>query len=245
LPARIAILIGAAFAGIAISCAFLLRFDLALPPIQLHHLIVSIPVVAAVHAAASLLNRIHHASWNYFDEFRILPVLRASALSAVIACGCLAYLLPEYSRGVMILYFMLVAGIELSARASLQMLRSMLVRAERTGRRVAVLGADAEGEALARYLRGSRCVPAVPVVFLDDRCEQTGIYVAGLPVRNPSANLQALRTEFGIEAIMIPAERCSDGGPDDLQQRIHEAGLDICSVDISIRLMSVAACIES
>jgi hypothetical protein len=44
---------------------------------------------------------------------------------------------------------------------------------------------------------------------------------------------------------MIPAERCSDGGPDDLQQRIHEAGLDICSVDISIRPMSVAACIES
>jgi UDP-GlcNAc:undecaprenyl-phosphate GlcNAc-1-phosphate transferase len=245
LRARIRVLIDGAFAGIAVSCAFLLRFDLAPPPIQLHHLAVSIPVAAAVHTAASILNRIHRASWTYFDESEILAVLRASALSAAIACGCLVWLVPEYPRSIAILYFILVVGIELSARASLRMLRSLLVRAEGLGRRVAVLGADADGEALVRYLRGSRRPPLAPVVFLDDRSERIGVRVAGLPVRGISGSMQALRNEFGVEAIVIPSGRSSHDEPPGVRERIREAGLDLCSVDISIKPMSVASCAES
>jgi UDP-GlcNAc:undecaprenyl-phosphate GlcNAc-1-phosphate transferase len=245
LRARIAVVIDGAFAGIAVSCAFLLRFDLAPPPMQVRHLAVSIPLAAAVHAAASILNRIHRASWTYFDESEILAVLRASALSTAIVCGNLVWLLPEYPRSIVILYFILVAGIEVSARAFLPMLRSLLVRGERIGRRVAVFGADADGEALVRYLRGSRRPPVVPVVFLDDRSERIGVRVAGLPVRGVSGSVQALRNEFGIEAIVIPAGRSSHDEPPGVRERIQEAGLDICSVDISIRPMNVAACTQS
>jgi UDP-GlcNAc:undecaprenyl-phosphate GlcNAc-1-phosphate transferase len=245
LRARIGVLIDAAFAGIGVSCAFLLRFDLAPPPIQLHHLAVSIPVAGTVHAAASILNRIDRASWTYFDESEILAVLRASALSAAIAWGCLGYLLPEYPRSIAILYFMLVAGIELSARASLRMLRWLLVHAEGIGRRVAVFGADADGEALVRYLRGSKRLPVVPVVFLDDRSDRIGFHVAGLPVRGISGSMQALRNEFGVEAIVIPAGHSNHDEPPGIRERIQEAGLDICSVDISITPMSAASCAES
>jgi FlaA1/EpsC-like NDP-sugar epimerase len=153
--------------------------------------------------------------------------------------------LPEYPRSIAILYFILVAGIEMSARASLQMLRSLLIRAEGIGRRVAVFGADADGEALVRYLRGTKRLPVAPVVFLDDRYDRIGVRVAGLPVRGVSGSMQALRDEFGVEAIVIPAGRSSHDEPPGVRERIQEAGLDICSVDISITPMRAASCTES
>jgi UDP-GlcNAc:undecaprenyl-phosphate/decaprenyl-phosphate GlcNAc-1-phosphate transferase len=245
LCARIAFLIDATFAGIAVSCAFLLRFNLALPPIQLHHLAVSIPVAAGVHAVASILNRIHRASWNHFDGSQAVAVLRASAISAVLVCGGLVFLLPEYPRSIAIMYFILVAGIELSTRASLRIMRSLLVRAEGMGRRVAVFGADADGEALVRYLRGSTRMLVVPVVFLDDRSDRLGVRFAGLPVRCASGSIQALRNEFRIDAIVIPAERSSHEQPLGVRERIHEAGLDLCPVDIFVRPMNAAASTKS
>ena len=53
--------------------------------------------------------------------------------------------------------------------------------------------------------------------------------------------MQALRDEFGVEAIVIPAGRSSHDEPPGVRERIHDAGLDLCSVEISITPMSVAS----
>ena len=72
-----------------------------------------------------------------------------------------------------------------------------------------------------------------------------GIRFAGLPVRGVSGNLQALRSELGVEAIVFPGGRPAHAEIPGVRARIHEAGLDLCSVDISISTMNLAICTDS
>ena len=221
---------------IALLAAFAVRFDLTIPATQYRNVLLSIPVILLSQALGGVFFRTYEWSWEFFGLNEILPLAGSTAVSAL-ALAALYLSTMEYSRGVLVLYVALCFGLTALVRSSLRLFRQTTQGPPPSPcRRVAIFRADFEGEALARFLLGSAALGLRPVLFFDDRPLRDGVRVCGLPVWNIAADLQKLQTEWKLDAVLLPPQ---EGGLDAhtvLGHKLREIGLDMCTLDLNVRL---------
>ncbi len=240
LRAGISLIVDILVAGVALLTAFLIRFESGLSVGQIEILLRSLPVVMACHALACWLFKTFLIPWRSFslrDGFWM-----ACAVMLGAAAGWAALYLLQGSpppRSVMVLYTLLCLSLAAALRLSLRVLED-LFQGEHVGRqRVAVFGANQEGEMLARLLEGNSTLNAKPVVFFDYDAGKGGMRIRGIPVRYCKANLQKLATEYEIGAVLLPGQSGSNGY-DELERDCLQAGLDLLALNISLRRLDTA-----
>ena len=203
LRAGIIIIVDTLLGGVALFCAFLLRWEnLFLGP-PLRAFLYSLPIVCSCHALACIVFRSFHCGWRWFGvrDFIVLAkcVVSGCALSvlAVWMSG-----VREYSRGVLLLYALLVLFFAVGMRVFMRLLSHMPVPPSGQ-QRVAVLGASSAGE-LAILIFQKQGVGALPVVVLETDPAANHLTIHGVPVRHAGANPLGVLRDAKVDMLIVP-----------------------------------------
>lgn len=237
LRAGLIVLVDSLIAGIALFSAFLIRYESEIPALQIHNFLISLPLVMICHGVLSCLDRTFTVAWRWFSLGDVLTLTRTVMLSAA-SSFFLLWLgeVREYPRGVMILYCMLCLGLIVSLRLSLRMMQDVFQTPGLDRMRVAILGANSDGELAASLLQKHSELNAVPVVFLDYEDAKHGLRIRGIPIRScNSETLQKLAAEYHLEAVLMPHALSANGEYNKLGLDCVEAGLQLRLLEISIR----------
>jgi len=186
---------------LAVLCAWLLRFDFALPQSVL--LAAAAPVLLAARWVSLLGYRLHHAYWRYTGLADLGDLAMAIAVGSVLFVAILhftpgttgfpisIYLLEA------ILSFLFLAGMRIAARILIQ----IRIR-NRSGRRKRVLIVGA-GSATAMLLHELHKTNYIAIGLVDDNIKKHNTKVCGVPVLGSIDQLPAIADRHFVSEILI------------------------------------------
>jgi len=211
LDRRVQIALDAAVLALALLASYLLRFEFAPPPKQVHAALVQLPVVLLVQGVLLVTVGAYAFVWRYVGMIEAMVFARAFASSCAVLLALrlglpdwLAVLRPPISVILMdgVLAFGGVLGMRVVWRAMVE--RSACRHRDRgNGRGPAVLliGAGRAGVMAARELqaRGDLSVRG----FVDDDPFKRGAVICGVKVLGATADLPRLVRGLGIDHVII------------------------------------------
>ena len=203
------ILLDSVLIAVAFYCAFLLRFDGAVPPDFVQAFQLTLGVVIAARVAAFALFGVYRSSWEYAGILDLYRVLGGVALSTAVIFAYVSWRAPlvANTRSILIIDALVAAAIVLFSRLSfrsLDLLRKML---QFGGNRVLVYGAGAAGELLIRELLNNKSLKLQPVCILDDDIRKHGTRLHGIPVVGGATQLQLAAESYRVSKILIGTKK--------------------------------------
>ncbi len=191
----------AAATAAAYGMAFLVRFELRIPPSHLQTLVLTVPLVIATRLLSHAVFRLAIGRWRYVgvsDVFRLL----GSSLLGTLAFAVLLLGLrptPAVPKSVilieMVLTTYLIGGVWFGYRLIFQTVRQRAQASDSSVKRVLILGA---GEAGSRLAHEMVTFPAgyIPLGFLDDDPLKWGTRVHGVEVIGATSDVAAIVRQF-------------------------------------------------
>jgi FlaA1/EpsC-like NDP-sugar epimerase len=209
-------------------CAFLLRFDFAIPGMYQKHILVSILIWVAVKSIVFRLHGLDRGWWHYVSIHDLIQ-LTASNLTGslcsmvfIIALG-----LPTYPRSIYLIDFLLTllatTGIRLSVRMATDMLAA--VRATESLKRVLIYGAGRAGTILLREIRSNPRMNYQMIGFIDDNPEKQGLVVHGARILGAGENLVGVAQKHHVEEILIALPSVSGPRMTSIIRSCQDAGV--------------------
>ena len=188
------------------SLAYMVRFDLAVPPPFITILWKTLPVLLVAKALGFLSFGLFHGWWRYVSIRDVFPIAAGCTLGSMIFAGVVflhwgAHYVPWS------IYFldwvntlMIVLGLRYVVRTG----REVLGRTRReTDRRVLVVGAGAAGQLTVREIRENPGLGMIEVGFVDDDNAKQRTRIGGLPVMGRHSDIPKLCEKHGIDEIII------------------------------------------
>jgi UDP-GlcNAc:undecaprenyl-phosphate GlcNAc-1-phosphate transferase len=203
------ILLDSVLIAVAFYCAFLLRFDGAIPPAYVAAFQTTLGVAIAARVAAFALFGVYQSTWEYAGILELYRILAGVALSTVAIFAYVSWRAPLLAgtRSILIIDALVAAAIVLFSRLSfrsLELLRKML---QFDGNRVLVYGAGAAGELLIRELLNNRGLKLHPVCIIDDDTRKHGTRLHGIPVIGGAAALPRAIDSYRVSTILIGTKK--------------------------------------
>jgi FlaA1/EpsC-like NDP-sugar epimerase len=200
----------AALISVALSSAFLLRFDFAIPSSYLSVLERSLLVALAIKLTAFYLAGLHRSAWRYVtirDMSRLGIVNGISSLT--FGAVCILWIGPTFPRSIYGIDFLVCQLLTAILLASVRLREEMFVRRDPQCSRKGLLiyGAGRAGAGLVREFRSNRGLGRV-AGFLDDDPAKINTRIAGVLVlgcgRDAAMLVQRYRRAHpAIEEIII------------------------------------------
>lgn len=221
---------GAIFAGSGLG-AFLLRFDLAIPQSEFHHLLYALPVWLAGKAALYRLAGLDRGWWRFVslaDATRIVLVnTAATAMSAPVIWVVAP---PGFPRSIFLLdlldFLLTVLGTA-AARVATRMVVETAAQARKTElpKRVLIYGAGDAGVMLLREIRNNPALPYSVVGFVDDDPGKRGVSIYGRKVLGDGEALKELVKRHEVELVLIAMPSATGAQMTRILRLCHEAGV--------------------
>jgi len=209
--------------------AFLLRFDLSLPPAYLHYLVYALPVwivVKSVMFQASNLNRRGLRYVAIADVYRIVIANCAgSLLSWVIIVGIAP---AGFPRSI----FLSDLILSLLGTAGLRVVVRMVAEAIHGGqgngqeKRTLIYGAGDAGITLLREIRNNPKLAYHVCGFLDDGLDKQGLLISGIEVFGGGDEVKSLVTKHNIAIILIAMPSATGVEMTRILELCHAAGVE-------------------
>jgi UDP-GlcNAc:undecaprenyl-phosphate GlcNAc-1-phosphate transferase len=185
--------------------AYRIRFegDPALP-VFLSTFASSLPAILGTQLAALYTSGLYNRLWRTFGLHDLSTVIRAVGSGVILSVLVATYLFKfhAFSRSVFIIYAVLLTAAIVATRSSFRVFGRMAARTG-TRTRVAIYGAGARGQLLARELLASDAGARMPVAFIDDDDSKKSRRLVGVAVRGASRDLDALLTKYRIDEVLI------------------------------------------
>lgn len=237
-PARVAILF-LFHAGVFTGCylfAWLLRFELAIPPEYLALVKSSLPVVVGVQLAIGAIFGFYRGWWRYVglgDVIRLVIGLTTSlvALIALWYVGPvfgLAQQLAHGSRGVLLIDWSFALLTLFGARVMIRVGRDRFrgaSEAVESSKRVLIVGAGDAGETLAREIEHRPQLGMKVVGFVDDQRAKWGSHIRGIKVRGPIGDIGHISDELNADEALIAIPSASGKRIREVIHHLSEADL--------------------
>lgn len=162
----------------------------------------SLPAILGAQLAALYASGLYKRIWRTFGLHDLATVIRAVGSGVILSVLVAAYLykFEAFSRSVFLIYAVLLTAAIVGTRSSFRVFGRM---AARTGTRVAIYGAGARGQLLARELLANEESDRMPVAFIDDDRSKLSRRVVGVPVRGTADQLEALLAKYRIQELLI------------------------------------------
>jgi FlaA1/EpsC-like NDP-sugar epimerase len=194
--------------------AYLLRFDFNIPPIELFHMAVQLPVVALIQLGALYLLKGHRLIWRYISLEDVYRFVLAALLSAA-PVVMLRLTLPEALRQfrtplsvtVMdsILAFLGALGLRMLHRLMFEARKKQEVKGQTVAgvrKPVLLIGADRTAVMVAREIQNHSVELEVKGFIEDDR-NAHGSVIQGIPVLGGICDLPRLARELDVDQVVI------------------------------------------
>lgn len=206
---------------LALSIAFLLRFDWRPPADMVGRLFLVVPYVVVFEYAVLRLFKVHRFSWRYVGLREATRILGAAVCWTVVLVGvrfAVAVLQTDYPYlrhgviplGVIAANLLLSFGAILGVRVARRMIGERANAAKRLlpesgGERARVLlvGAGEAGFMVARELEKRRDLELDAIGFLDDDRNKIGTVINGIPVVGTTEQLPEMAQQHEAEEVLI------------------------------------------
>ncbi|MGH9591700.1 MAG: hypothetical protein ACRD5L_01320, partial [Bryobacteraceae bacterium] len=235
LRAAITLIVDVMLAGIALLCAFLLRWDNSFVGEPMQEFLESLPVVMASHAIACITLRGYLCGWRWFGVRDLLALGKC----VVVGCGLAILVLwmagmRGYSRGVVALYALLLLTFSAGLRTSLGLLWQTLVPLPK-GPRAAVLGANRAGELTVLILQKQEHTGGLPALVLDTDPANDRVTMHGVPVRYAGAEPASILRSVGLDLLVLPPNRRLTGAERNVVAACERAGVQVLRLELAVK----------
>jgi UDP-GlcNAc:undecaprenyl-phosphate GlcNAc-1-phosphate transferase len=182
-------------------------------PVFLESFARSLPVILGTQLGALYASGLYKRMWRTFGLHDVSTVVRAVGSGVILSVLLVIYLyksqVEAFSRGVFVIYAVLLTAAIIGTRSSFRVFGRM---AARTGarRRVAIYGAGARGLLLARELQSNEDEDRVAVAFIDDDESKQGRRLVGIAVRGTAGDLARLLDRHRIQELIISTPAIGD-----------------------------------
>lgn len=182
--------------------AFLLRFDGTIPNAYAGAWVIGLPSVLLLRGLAAYGLGLFRGTWLYAGVWDIRNVAVATGVSTALLFVWFEWLLElPYPHGVYlidsVLVFVLLSGVRLAGRVR----RQLSVGPD--ARRVLIVGAGDAGAMIAAEMKHNRSLGALPVGFVDDDPRKRGLFVNGVRVYGPRADLPAITADVRPDEFLV------------------------------------------
>jgi UDP-GlcNAc:undecaprenyl-phosphate/decaprenyl-phosphate GlcNAc-1-phosphate transferase len=195
----------------AYYASYRIRFDAAHFPLFFPTFLLTLPIVIGCQAVSLWLSGAYGMIWRYFGPTDLVPIARGVVVGAASSSLLLVYLyrFENVSRGVFLIYAVLLATLLICSRLALRLLPELAGgRSSASGRRQAlVYGAGDAGEMLVREFAHNSRYGFHVVGFLDDDAKKTGRKVRGVPVLGGGSALAAVIASRQVDAVILSSDR--------------------------------------
>ncbi|MCB2190544.1 MAG: polysaccharide biosynthesis protein [Deltaproteobacteria bacterium] len=227
--------------ALAQMLAYNFRFEFALSPKELNHLILGILLLVPFKVIVFYFFGLYRGMWRYTGLSDLQKLLRANFISSLILFSALLLLnrFVGLSRSVFlmdgVLCFLFTAGFRVIIRVHFANkntdikttlkkvigLKNSLPKGENT----LLLGAGSAGEALIREIENNPALGIYPVGFLDDDPSKKGLALHGVPVLGGIENLGEIARKYQVEQIFLTMPSASAQEIRRVVKRCEETGL--------------------
>ncbi len=210
------------FAGVL---AFLLRFDLAMPPQYWPHLLAGLCVWIPVNVLVFAYYGLDRGWWRYASLGDVSRLAVANLIGSALSCVTLVWLAPKgFPRSIhvldSVLCFGMTAGVRLAVRLAFEFSR---MPHHGAGKRTVIYGAGDAGITLLREIRQNRALSYEVVGFIDDDPAKTGRLIHRLKILGNGATLPATIATLNVEMVLIALPSASGAEMTRILRQCHEA----------------------
>lgn len=190
---------------VAWALAFLLRFNLEIPPVYTAVLFATIGWVVLIDAAAFLGFRLYRGMWRYASIHDLKLLLTAVGVAALAVPTAFVLISPDLPvpRSVYVLHPLLLAAIMSGSRLAYRAWKDRHVGrlGALDGKPVVIFGAGDAAVSLLKDLAGSREWRVIGL--LDDDRSKIGRQILGAGVLGPTQALEEIAVRYGVGHAII------------------------------------------
>lgn len=230
--------------GVAYYGAFLIYYEGRLPSEVAPIARGSLAIVIVLKLAAFHYFRVYKGIWDRAGLADVHRIVKATLLSGLLVMSAL-FLIARggaIPRSVFVLDLMLTGILAMGARNSFRSLDRLRQRLRtENGTPVIVYGAGPEVDLVLEALRLRNGGGELhPVGFVDDR-EDPGTLIHGLPVLGSPRDLASILVRTPCRGLILTTPLHGEPQAQELLRVCDEAGIDVLTVDLSIRAVNRAA----
>jgi UDP-GlcNAc:undecaprenyl-phosphate GlcNAc-1-phosphate transferase len=195
----------------------------------------SLPVVLAAQLGAFFLVGVYRGVWRHFGMSDTLVVAKGVffGVATSLVVILFGFRFVSYSRTAFAIYGVLVLIAVTLSRASFRLAGEFVQRQRRSGRRVAIYGAEDAGAAvLSQLFQRSDRVRVLG--FIDDDPRKSGSRIAGYPVLGGFSALSLLVTTRSVDLVVIGTQQIGPDRLHNLQQICLSNGVSLSRLRVGL-----------
>lgn len=204
--------------------AFLLRFDMVIPAVEISYLYAGIAVWVVVKILVFAAGR--QSWWRYVSVHDVAYLIGINALASTISCVAILLISPPgFPRSLYLLDFVLCLLATMGMRIGTRIIYDS-VRAHRhqtPKKSVLIYGAGSAGVALARELRSNPTVTYSLTGFIDADARMHNTIIQGAPVLGGPADVQHVVQRHDIDEVLIALPHATSAQMDEVLRICREA----------------------
>jgi FlaA1/EpsC-like NDP-sugar epimerase len=214
--------------------AFLLRFDLRLPPAYLRHLAYAIPIWILVKIVVFHVAKLDRGLWRYLYVGDLYRIAFGNLIASIISCILIKVIAPTgFPRSIYVLDLMIcflgTSGLRLILRLVLEV-TSNARETKSVEKTTLIYGAGDAGITLLREIRNNPKLSYRVLGFLDDRPDKKGMRLAGAPVLGGGDHAASLVAKHKVEMILIAIPSATGVEMTRILELCHAAGAECKTV---------------
>jgi UDP-GlcNAc:undecaprenyl-phosphate GlcNAc-1-phosphate transferase len=165
----------------------------------------SLPAILGCQLAALYLSGLYSRMWSTFGLHDLSTVVRGVTGGLVLSVLSITYVykFERFSRSVFLIDAVLLMLAILGTRSSFRILGRVAARSNPQKRRVAIYGAGARGQMLAREMLANAAWSRNPVAFVDDARQKRSQRIVGVPVSGCLEDLERILEAQSIEEVLL------------------------------------------
>lgn len=219
-----------AFSGVA---AFLLRFDLTVPPADARFLAFAIPVWIGVKIVVFRFAKLDRGLWRYVSIIDVVRVSIANLIASAVSCVLILVIGPAgFPRSIflidLIVCIMGGMGLRLAVRLILEVKRAGSNKVHE--KKALIYGAGDSGITLLKEIRNNPKLSYRVIGFVDDEPGKKGLCVAGITVLGGGEDVALLVKVRDVKVILIAMPSASGVEMTRILERCRAAGVECKTV---------------
>ena len=216
--------------------AYVIRFDKDFP--QYYALLArSLPIVIAVQLVSFFAVGVYRPVWRYFSASDLTTYVRGVGVGTVGSVLALLYLyrFDGYSRGVFIIYALMLGVLLVGSRASFRVLADIASRHSASESGAVVYGAGDAGALVVRELRNNPVHALRPLGFIDDNGTRLHRRILGVPVYGSSRDIDGILDKVRPNAVIVSSVKIEAAGIELVRAACAARGIRMLRLEFGFR----------
>ncbi len=217
--------------SLSLLLAFLLRFDMQIPPAMLDIYLELLPPIILVKLFVFSFMGLNHGWWRFVSLADVIDIFKANVLASLLL---LLYLVISYNmhgipRSVLILdftfCFLIACGIRFFTRAYRE--NYLLVQGLGGGKlsRTLVVGAGCAGQVIVREIHQNPALGKIAIGYIDDDVNKLDQRFQGVQVLGARDEIGCVCEEEKVDEIIIAIPSATGGELRPIVERCRETGV--------------------